>query len=213
MQKLMVVFLLAACPCIAIAQVGQIKMPADSSRTPLTVSATGFYYFFQGSENNTLTLIGYLDYKSLHLEPRYNYEGQNTGSVFAGWKFEVEGKIKLTATPMLGFVFGSLKGLAPGLEVELSYKSFDFYTETEYVFDQDDSQSNFFYAWSELGFSPAESFRTGISAQRTRLYETGLDIQKGIFAEYSFWKLTAGVHYFNPFSTDYFFIASLNFEW
>jgi hypothetical protein len=48
--------------------------------------------------------------------------------------------------------------------------------------------------------------------QRTRLYETGLDLQRGIFAEYSFWKLTAGFHYYNPFTTDYFFIASLNFE-
>jgi hypothetical protein len=61
-------------------------------------------------------------------------------------------------------------------------------------------------------YSPFEKFRTGISAQRTRIYETGLDFQRGIFAEYSLWKLTAGIHYFNPFTTDYFFIGSLNFE-
>lgn len=207
-----VVFLLAGFPFFATAQIGQIKPPVDTSASPLAVSASGYYYFFQGSENNTLTLIGYLDYKSFHLEPRYNYEEQNTGSVFAGWKFEAEGKVSFAATPMVGIVFGSLKGFAPGLELELSYKAFDFYSESEYVIDQAGSQFNFFYMWTELGYSPVEKFRTGISAQRTRLYETGLDLQRGVFAEYSFWKLTAGFHYYNPFTTDYFFIASLNFE-
>lgn len=212
MNKIMLLFLISACPFITMAQVGQITVPADSASPPLSVSATGYYYFFPKTADNTLTLIGYLDYKSVHFEPRYNYEGQNTGSVFAGRKFESEGKINLAVTPMIGVVFGNLKGFAPALELELSYKAFDFYTENEYVIDQAGGMYNFFYTWTELGFSPVERFRTGISAQRTRLYETGLDIQRGIFAEYSFWKLTAGVHYFNPFSKEYFFIASLNFE-
>ena len=212
MYKSIVVFFLAGFPLMAIAQIGQIKSPADTLASPLAVSVSGYYYFFPGSSNNTLTLIGYMDYKSFHLEPRYNYEGENTGSVFAGWKFEAEGKLSFAATPMLGLVFGSLKGFAPGLELELSYKAFDFYSESEYVIDQAGSEFNYFYMWTELGYSPVEKFRTGISAQRTRLYETGLDFQRGIFAEYSFWKMTAGVHYFNPFTPEYFFIASLNFE-
>ncbi len=212
MCKSILFFLLAALPFVAAAQIGQIKSPVDTAASPLAVSLSGYYYFFPGSSNNTVTLIGYMDYKSFHLEPRYNYEGQNTGSVFAGWKFEAEGKVSLAATPMFGLVFGSLKGIAPGLELELSYKAFDFYSESEYVFDQAGTEFNYFYTWTELGYSPFEKFRTGISAQRTRLYQTGLDFQRGIFAEYSFWKMTAGFHYFNPFSTDYFFIASLNFE-
>src|SRR5258708_40023399 len=112
---------------------------------------------------------------------------------------------------MMGIVFGDLKGFAPGLELQLSYKAFDFYTENEYVIDRAGSQFDFFYAWTELGYNPVEKFRTGISIQRTRLYETGLDIQRGIFAEYSFWKLKAGGDYFNPFPTHFFFIWSPNF--
>ncbi len=207
----MIIICLTGLPFVGIGQVGEIKKPADSAGSPFSVSATGYYYFFPGSENNTLTLIGSFDYKSFHLEPRYNYEVQNSGSVFAGWRFEAVGKLSFAATPMVGIVFGSLKGVAPGLEWELSYKAFDFYSESEYVIDQSGSQYNFFYTWTEFGFSPMESLRTGISVQRTRLYQTNLDIQRGIFAEYSFWKLTAGLHYFNLFSTDYFFIASLNF--
>ena len=212
MSKILFVFFFACFHCIAIAQVGQIQTPADSTSPPLSVSVTGYYYLFPEADNNAFTLIGYLDYKSVHLEPRYNYEGEHTGSVFAGWKFESAGKINWAVTPMIGVVFGSLKGFAPALELELSYKALDFYTENEYVIDQAGSQYNFFYSWTELGFSPFEKFRTGISAQHTRLYETGLEIQRGIFAEYSFWKLTAGIHYYNPFSTEYFFIASLNVE-
>jgi len=212
MYKSILVFLLAGFPFVSIAQDEQIQSPVDTTASPFSASATGYYYFFPGSTDNTLTLIGYMDFKSFHLEPRYNYEAQNTGSVFAGWKFEAEGKLSFAATPMLGFVFGSLKGLAPGLELELSYKAFDFYSESEYVIDQEGSEFNYFYMWTELGYSPVEKFRTGISAQRTRLYETGLDFQRGVFAEYSFWKMTAGVHYFNPFTPEYFFIASLNFE-
>ena len=105
---------------------------------------------------------------------------------------------------MIGVIFGTIKGFAPALELDLSYKSFDFYTENEYVIDKTDSRYNFYYAWTELGFSPVEKFRTGISVQRSRLYETGLDVQSGIFAEYSFWKLTAGIHYYNLFSNEYF---------
>ena len=212
MNKILFLFFIAAFPFYATAQVGQIKLPGDSASPSLSVSATGYYYFFPEADNNTYTVIGYLDYKSLHLEPRYNYEDRNTGSVFAGWKFKSEGKVNVAVTPMIGVIFGNIKGFAPALELELSYKAFDFYTENEYVVDQAGSNYNFYYAWTELGYSPLENFRTGISIQRTRLYETGLDLQRGVFAEYSFWKLTVGIHYYNPFSTEYFFISSLNFE-
>ena len=201
--------LLLLMPFISPAQIGEIAPSKDSLSSRWSFSATGYYNILPGSENS-LTLIGTADHKALHLEPRYNYEGLNTGSLFAGWKFETEGKMNLAVTPMIGFVFGDLKGIAPGLELELSYKLLDFYSESEYMIDYSDGQSNYFYTWSELGISPFETFRVGISAQRTRLYQTGLDFQRGLFAEYNFWKLTAGFHYFNPFSTDYFFIASLN---
>jgi hypothetical protein len=197
-------------PFFAKAQIGEIPPSGDSTTSPWSFAASGYYYILPGL-TNTLTLIGTADYKSIHLEPRYNYEGEHTGSVFAGWKFEAKGKIELTVTPMAGIVFGDLHGAAPGLELEVAYQLFDFYSESEYLIDFEDHQSNYFYTWTELGISPFHSFRTGISAQRTRLYQTGLDLQRGVFAEYAFWKLTVGVHYFNPFTTDYFFITSLNF--
>ncbi|HXL54853.1 MAG TPA: hypothetical protein VN958_01265 [Chitinophagaceae bacterium] len=174
-------------------------------------SATGYYYFVP-ADKNTLTLVGYADYKALHLERRYDYEDQNTASMFGGWRFETGNKVQFGVTPMIGILFGNTNGLAPGLELELNYKILDFYSESEYVTDLTGNENNFFYTWSELGIKPCSSFRAGISVQSTRLYKTKLDVQRGLFGECSFWKLTLGVYYFNPFSNNNFFSTSASID-
>ena len=50
---------------------------------------------------------------SQHLEARYNYEAQRTGSLWAGYNFSVGKKVKLDATPMVGGVFGNVNAVAP----------------------------------------------------------------------------------------------------
>jgi hypothetical protein len=161
----------------------------DSSRTAAdskwAFSATGFYYIIP-NDRNYLTMIGYADHGALHLEARYNYEDQRTASIFAGWRFETGNKLVFGATPMIGVVFGQTNGIAPGVELDLSYKIFDIYSESEYLIDFEGKENNYFYTWSELGIRPFQQLRTGITVQRTRLYQTALDVQRGIFAEYDF---------------------------
>jgi hypothetical protein len=200
----------------------------DSLQSPWSFSATGYFYFLP-EEENTYTLLGYVDYKQLHTEVRYNYEAQNAASFFAGWRFETGGKAAIGITPMMGFLFGDAEGIIPALELDLAYKKFaegiipaleldlaykkfDFYSEMEYVIDVEGKENNFFYVWGEVAISPIESLRTGISYQKTRLFQTDREVQRGIFAQYSFWKLTAGVHYFNPFADDNFLIGMLSIE-
>ena len=188
-----------------------LQTKTDTVSSSWSFAAATYYYILPG-EKNTATLLGYADHKSLHLETRYNYEDRNTGSVFGGYMFEAGNKLTVSLTPMIGFVFGNTNGIAPGLEASLVWKKLDFYSETEYVFDLDGKENNFLYTWTELAITPFTNFRTGISGNRTRLYQSGLEVQKGIFVQYSFWKLTAGVHYFNPFSSDEFVIATLGIE-
>ncbi|MEX6689862.1 hypothetical protein QTN47_20310 [Danxiaibacter flavus] len=207
MSKTFIILILYFLPRILFAQ----DSTADSSQSKWLLSAAGYYYFIPG-DKNTFTLIGYADYKKLHLEARYNYEDLNTASAFAGWRFETGKKFRFGATPMLGIAVGNTDGFVPALELDASYKIFDFYSESEYLVDFAGKENNFFYTWSELAVAPISALRTGISMQRTKLYQTRLDVQRGIFAEYSFWKLTAGVYYFNPFSTDNFVIASLSVD-
>ena len=188
----------------------QTKTDTVSSSSWSFAAAT--YYYILPGEKNTTTILGYADHKALHLETRYNYEDRETGSVFGGYVFEAGNKLTVSLTPMIGIVFGNTNGIAPGLEASLAWKKFDFYSETEYVFDFDGKENNFLYTWTELAITPFRNFRTGISANRTRLYQSDLEVEKGIFIQYSFWKLTAGVHYFNPFSNDDFVIATLGIE-
>jgi hypothetical protein len=181
----------------------------DSLNSRWAFTTTGYYYFIP-EENNVFTLISYADHKKLHLEARYNYEDEKTLSLFAGWRFQTNGKVQFGATPMVGLAVGNTKGLVPGIELEMRYWKLDYYSETEAVVDFSAKQYEFFYLWGELGFNPIESFRTGAVIQKTKLYQSEIEIQKGIFAQYNFSKLTAGTYYFNPFSNNNFLILSIS---
>ncbi len=135
---------------------------------PWSFSADSYYYLVPGGKN-ILNLNGYADHKALRTEMRYNYEDQNTASVFGGWKFEAGNKVQLQVTPMIGIAFGNANGFAPALEIELAYKSFDFYLESEYFVDFTGKENDFLYTWSELGITLFNALRTGITAQSTRL--------------------------------------------
>jgi hypothetical protein len=104
----------------------------------------------------------------LHLEARYNYEGIDTGSVWAGYNFSFGDTVKLDLTPMVGFVFGDTTGVAPGYRANLTWRRFVLYTEGEYLFDSGGSSGDFFYSWSEFTYAPTDWLRAGIAAQRTK---------------------------------------------
>ena len=87
---------------------------------------------------------------------------------------------------MIGGVFGDTNGIAPGYKGSLSWRMLEFYSEGEYVFDTGSSSDSFFYNWSELTLAPVESFRFGLVTQRTRVYQTDRDIQRGLLAGFSF---------------------------
>ena len=76
---------------------------------------------------------------------------------------------------MAAVVVGNTNGVAPGLEAEVMYRKFDFYAESEYVFDLESKEGNFFYMYSELAIRPVKPLRTGLIAQRTKLFETKFD--------------------------------------
>jgi hypothetical protein len=188
-----------------------LNVRQDTIPRSWSFEAEGYYYIFP-HEKNTITLMGYADYKAFHSEIRYNYEDLQTVSVFGGYRFTGGHQFTFELTPVLGFAFGNTNGIIPGFLVDLNWKKFDFYSESEYVIDFEGKENYYFYTWSELGITPFNNFRTGISANRTKLFHSALDFQRGIFAEYSLGKFTGGVHYFNPFSSDSYVIVTLDYE-
>jgi hypothetical protein len=121
----------------------------------------------------------------LHLETRYNYENLETGSVWVGYNFGGGEKLEWEFTPMLGGVFGNTTGIAPGYKLSLTYWKFEFSSEGEWVFDTGNSEGSFFYNWAELSVSPVDWFRFGLVGQRTRAYQTDVDIQRGVLVGFS----------------------------
>lgn len=132
-----------------------------------------------------------------HLEARYNYEDRKTGSVWLGYNLSFGEKLVIDATPMVGGVFGNTTGVAPGYLVTLSYKTISLYSEGEFVFDAKNSGGNFFYSWNELTYSPTDWFRAGLASQKTRAYQTPLDVQRGVFAGFTYRRLDFSTYVFN----------------
>jgi hypothetical protein len=88
--------------------------------------------------------------------------------------------------------------MAPGYEGKLSWWKLELYSEGEYVFDTGDSSASFFYTWSELSWSPVDWFRVGLVVQRTKLYQTDFDIQRGFLVGLSYRRVDFTTYVFNP---------------
>ncbi len=185
---------------------------ADAQPEPAWSGAvTGMYYAMRDQPDFGVG-VGSLDRGPLHLEARYNYEARNAGSAFVGWKFAGGDSVSYELTPIIGGLFGAARGVVPGLEASIGWRSFDVYVEAEYVRDLDDSSASYFYSWTELGWKPLEWLRVGLVGQRTHTVDNGRDLQRGIFGQVSVGKATLGVYAFNPDSGSRYVIVSLGVE-
>ena len=160
-SALVIALLALAAGCASAADAG----PADR---PVSGSLTGYYSALPDQPNLGMA-VGSVNVGALRFEGRYNYEARASASAFVGWKFEGGDAIAWEVTPLIGTLFGRTRGVVPGFGAALSWKSFDFYIEAEYVFDRDDSDASYAYAWSELGWTPVEWLRVGLVGQRTRV--------------------------------------------
>ncbi|HTS56546.1 MAG TPA: hypothetical protein VMH03_03300 [Terriglobales bacterium] len=138
------------------------------------------------------------DREWLHLEARYNYENLLTGSLWIGYNFSVGHKVVFEITPMIGGVFGNANGIAPGYEVSLTYKRIEVSSSGEWVFDTSNRNASFFYAWPQLTYSPVDWFHVGFVAQRTKVYHTNFDTQRGFFVGFSHKKAEFTTYIFYP---------------
>jgi hypothetical protein len=174
-------------------------------------SASAYTYIVPDSRDYVQPTIT-VDRRWLHLEARYNYEDLDTASVWVGYNFSMGEKLSLNITPMLGGVFGNTTGIAPGLRASLKWWRLELYGEGEYVFNTRESADSFFYLWSELTVSPVDWLRAGLVAQRTRAYETELDIQRGFLVGLSYKQLEVAGHVFNPDLSKPTYVISVRVE-
>ncbi len=192
-----------------------ISAPTDSLGTtgePWRFSLAGFYYAFP-HEEDVLLAVGRADHGSLHFESRYNYEGHRTASAFVGWTISAGKAFTMELTPMAGLAFGNTRGVIPAVEMSLGYGMFDFYGEGEYLFDVNDKSGNFAYTWLELGVTPKDVIRAGLVAQRMRVFESPLVVDRGLFAQVMPGPATVSLYAFNMFTGSWFLTIGLQVAW
>lgn len=143
----------------------------------------------------------------LHMEARYNYESLDTGSAWVGYNIRGGEKLSIGFTPMLGGVFGETSGAAIGFRGSMTWWKLQLLSEGEWFFDTSESSSGFFYSWSELSMAPVDWFRFGGVSQRTRMYGSDRDIQRGVLAGFSFGKLNLTTYLLNPDKTPIWMFA------
>jgi hypothetical protein len=152
--------------------------PGAPAKVPWAISITVDGYIPPEQDGYVSPIIA-ADHGWLHLEARYNYEDQRTGSVWVGYNFSAGKTLVLNLTPMIGGVFGRTKGIAPGFEVSLSYKRITLFVPNEYVFDTSDIHKSFYYSDPQLTYSLTDWLRVGLAAQHTKALQTGLAVQRG----------------------------------
>lgn len=171
-------------------------------------SITGYYYSMR-DEPDFGVGVATLDYGRLHLEGHWNYEASNAGSAFVGWRFSGGDTVTFEITPIVGALFGSARGVVPGVEASVAWREFDAYVEAEYVDDRRNPGSRYYYSWTEIGWTPVEWLRVGLAGQRTQTLDTGREFQLGAFAQVTVQKLTFSVYAFNPDGASRYVIAAV----
>jgi len=150
------------------------------------------------------------DLDRFHMEMRYNYEDRQSFSLWFGYNFSGGNNFEYTITPMAGAVMGNTNGLAPGLEITLGFYGFELYAESEYIFDMDAREDNFYYNWTDLSYSPLDWMWFGLSIQRTKLYQTDLEIQRGLLLGGGYKWFGINGYLYNIGWDDPYFILSLS---
>jgi len=145
----------------------------------------------------------------LHLETRYNYEDLKTASAWIGYNINGGDEFEYLITPMVGGAVGRTNGVAAGLEFIFSIVGFELYSESEYLFDVESKENNFFYNWTDLSYSPLDWFWFGVSGQITKVYETELETDRGLMLGVTYQNFEFTGYYYNAFTDDDFFMLSI----
>jgi hypothetical protein len=201
--------MVAAATTMSQPALGQQPAPASTSPEQAWSGSVSAAWYMPSEDSDFIQPTLKADRNWLHLETRYAYEDRKSLSFFAGVNVEVGQDVRLAVTPMIGGLVGDVNGIVPAAELDFSVWRFEAYGEAEYVFDLEDSDSKYFYLWSELSVRPLEWLRAGLAAQRTRVYRAERDIQRGPLVGASFSKVDTTFYLFNPGADDRLAVFSI----
>jgi hypothetical protein len=145
-------------------------------------------------------------------ELRYNYEDVRTISLFGGRTISGGKSVSYTLTPMFGVSAGQFTGLTSALNIDVEWRDFYVSVESQYSKTLKKDQADFFFNWSELGYSISEHVFTGLAVQYTREQDATYT-EPGVFAGFSFGNVSIPFYAFSPFRSDRYFVLGVNVEY
>ncbi|HUL56531.1 MAG TPA: hypothetical protein VLT60_06005 [Usitatibacter sp.] len=188
------------------ASIGAFALAAHADEKAWEFVATGYWNAPKGGDDFASAIFT-ADRDPWHLEARANYEAVHARSAFVGYSFSWGKDVTLDLRPIVGGVTGAARGPIGGFEATLAGGPFDYYIEAEHVNDRVGGSYN--YAWTELGWRPAEWLRVGFAGQRTRVYGGDRETQRGGLVQLTQGKFTLSAYWFNPGSSDQIVIGAL----
>jgi hypothetical protein len=193
-----------------VAQDAAAGAPASAPPAHEPAWAFGFtaYHYSVPEDDDYLQPTLTADRGALHLEARHNYEGRDASSAWVGYNLAGGDEVPYELTPMVGAVFGDTRGAALGYRGSVGWRSLELYSEGEYLFDFDEHDDSYLYNWSELTVSATEWLRAGVVVQRTRAYETDVDVQRGLLLGLSLERIDLAAHVFEPGDDDAVYVLS-----
>jgi hypothetical protein len=149
--------------------------------------------------------------KGWHAEMRYNYEEWKAFSFYAGKSYSGGRDFSWTITPLIGVVAGRFKGGSAALNVDGEFKKFFFSAQSQYTVASTKENDNFFYNWSELGYTLSEHFYGGLTVQYTR-QSCNLKTEPGLMAGVRFNNLSFPCYLFSPGGALRYVVLGIDYE-
>jgi hypothetical protein len=165
----------------------------------------------QGNEYVWMPVAHYQSKKGIYTELRYNYEDVQTVSLYGGKTFGGGKALKFTIIPMVGISVGKFSGVSLATNADAEWKKFYLSSQTQYSIATKAGVDDFFFSWSELGYSLSDNFFGGVAIQYT-LQQGSHNAEPGFVAGLNLNNVSIPVYIFSPFKTGRYFVVGLNYE-
>lgn len=170
-----------------------------------------YYYTGQRLSSAQVPKVYYQGQNNWYGEVRYNYEAEQSFSVYTGRTFSRQDTLSYYFTPMAGIVAGKCKGGSAGMNMGVGYRSLSFSSVFEYNFLGKDR--SFFFNWSELGYQLTGHVYAGLALQQTCIYNKATAWEPGLQIGLSLGKWVFPVYAFNPAANKRYFVLGITREW
>lgn len=172
------------------------------------------YCYLNSSEViSFVPLVTFENDKNWHLESRFNYEEENSFSLYFGKTFTYEKKLSASVTPLVGAVAGQYRGGSMGVNVDVEYRTLFYSMQSQYTFSVSSANEDFLFAWYEVGYQPFNWGFIGFSAQQTHLVQSAASFfEPGVFIGFTIGGWTFPMYSFSPGSTSSYFVMGANFK-